>query len=164
LVGFTTGISAASFSFFVAGLVVFVAATGFGVGLLGFAGGLTVGFEATAGFLVFGVSCADLVLGSDFGSGFDFTAGFVLASVFLVVADFDAVGFFATAGDFLELLDGAGDFRFLRSVFFRAVDNVETPSQAPQNMYPPCGEADQPPQVILVWLRKDEFLAISRKL
>ena len=131
MVGFTTGISAASFSFFVAGLVVFVAATRFGVGLLGFAGGLTVGFDATAGFLVFGASCADLDLGNGFGSGFDFTAGFVLASVFLVVADFDAVGFFTAAGDFLELFGGAGDFRFLLSVFFRAVDNVETPSRAP---------------------------------
>jgi hypothetical protein len=134
LVGFTTRAPAASLSFFVAGLVAFEATTAFGVCLLG----LAVGLAATAGFFDLGASCADLVLGSDFGSGLAFTAGFVLASVFLDAADLDMAGFFATAGDFLELLDGAGDFRFLLSVFFRAVDNVETPSQASKNI-PPVG-------------------------
>jgi hypothetical protein len=109
--------------------------------LLGLAVDFAAGLAATAGFFDFGASCADLVLGSDFGSGLDFTAAFVLesnfASVFLDAADLVAAGFFAAAGDFLGLLAGAGDFRSLLSVFFRAVDNVETPNQVPQNTYPP---------------------------
>jgi hypothetical protein len=57
----------------------------------------------------------------------------------------------------LELFGGAGDFRFLLSVFFRAVDNFETPNQASQNIYPPCGVADQPPGYFQYGCRKMNF-------
>jgi hypothetical protein len=143
LVGFTAAVSAVSFSFFPVLLLDLVAGTDFGLCLLGlvdaFANGLFDGLAATAGFFVLGASCAVFVFGGDFGSGLAFTAVFVFASVFLEATDLAAVGFLATAGDFFELLEGAGDFRFLLSVFFRAVDNVETPDQAPQNMHPPNG-------------------------
>jgi hypothetical protein len=143
LVGFKTVASATSLSFFPEGLFVFVAATDFGVCLLGlavvFAVDLVDGLAATVGFLVLGASCAVFVFGGNFGSGLAFTAVFVFASVFLEATDLAAAGFLATAGDFFELLEGAGDFRLLLSVFFRAVDNFETPNQASQNMHPPNG-------------------------